>query len=134
MRLVLASFPCKGESIRLSFPCRREGVDILPQCSLKVGTDSVSPGRGTPLCPFSLGRDAAAFFALPLSGQVVGSWLSFLGRELGCHAFPGEDGQQSFLTMCLNFADLFPLIFPSGKWTIVPQWVVTVPQASQPEF
>lgn len=28
--------------------------------------------------------------------------------------------------MCLNFADLFPLIFPSGKWTIVPQWVGTV--------
>lgn len=28
--------------------------------------------------------------------------------------------------MCLNFADLFPLIFPSGKWTIVPQWVGAV--------
>lgn len=47
-----------------------------------------------------------------------GAWL--------CHAFPGEDGQQSLLTMCLNFSDLFPLIFPSGKWTIVPQWVGAV--------
>lgn len=44
-----------------------------------------------------------------------------LGGSLLCHAFPGEHGQQSLLTMCLNFSDLFPLIFPSGKWITVPQ-------------
>lgn len=37
-------------------------------------------------------------------------------------ALPGEDGEWACADPCLpRISDLFPLIFPSGKWTALPQ-------------
>lgn len=99
--------------------------------------DSVSPGGGRPPSPASL-RKQVLLAPLPLllsfpAGSRCqaptpcpweGAWLHLLA--VGKQAFPGEDGMWACADPCLPLlSDLFPLIFPAGKWAILSQWVGT---------
>lgn len=57
---------------------------------------------------------------MPFGGREPGSTSSLRGE--GRQALPGKVGKWACADPCLPpLSDLFPLIFPSGKWTILSQ-------------
>lgn len=88
------------------------------------GPDSVSPSKGRTLFPvFPLETDVSGSFTpapeFHCRLQVAGPDSVSLGGSLALSPLR-EDGKWACADPCLPpLSDLFPLIFPSGKWTIL---------------
>lgn len=89
----------------------------------RTGPDSVSLSKERALYPVFPQEAGVSAFS-PLLRFPAGSRGQALAPSLsaGRRALPGKGGERACADPCLPpLSDLFPLIFPSGKWTGLSQ-------------